>query len=286
MPEPQPALKCPKCAATHEPGALACGYCGAVIASAESLGGGARSLDARFDELAASTARLLAEQRLPAVTLKSAHVAFGAMGANVARMKAVLDASARAIPRPSSPQECLVWLRRAPALVWVSYGALGHTRNFAVGHLYEVLAELFRERAAWEERDKGLRAAFAQAEPVARAAAPTVVLGVRRFARTNPLLALLALLITVGVLWSVARASPRYHHRARRSRHHAALVVPRGFDGVALIPTRDAADRVTAPVEGRPRPRRSSTCGRPRGRSPVDLARAETRGRTSPPGTG
>ncbi len=226
MPEPQPSLKCPKCAATHEPGALVCGYCGAVLASTESLGGGARSLDARFDELAANAAALLAAQQLPPVTLKTVHVAFAAMGANVARMRAVLEASARAIPRPASPQECLVWLRRAPALVWVSYEALAHTRNFAVAYLYEVLAELYRERATWEQRDKGLRAAFTQSESVVRAAAPTVVLGARRFARSNPLLTLIVVLLAVATLWSFAAPSPSRSHRSRRTRHHAALTWP------------------------------------------------------------
>lgn len=223
MPDPSLALKCPKCAATHEPGALACGYCGAVLASTESLGDGARSLDARFDELAASAAALLAAQQLPPVTLKTFHVAFASVGANVARMRAVLEASARAIPRPASAQECLVWLRRAPALVWVSYEALGHTRNFAVAYLYEVLAELYRERATWEQRDRGLRAAFTQSEAVVRGAAPTVVLGVRRFARTNPLLTLIVLLLAVGALWTVAAPSSSRRHRSRRTRHHAAL---------------------------------------------------------------
>ncbi len=231
MPDPSLALKCPKCAATHEPGALACGYCGAVLASTESLGDGARSLDARFDELAASTATLLAAQQLPPVTLKTAHVAFAAVGANVARMRAVLEASARAIPRPASPQECLVWLRRAPALVWVSYEALGHTRNFAVAHLYEVLAELYRERATWEQRDRGLRAAFTQSESVVRGAAPTVVLGVRRFARTNPLLTLIVVLLAVATLWSFAApSSSSRSHRSRRTRHRAAITAPAAPD--------------------------------------------------------
>ncbi|MDB4932104.1 MAG: hypothetical protein JWM10_4588 [Myxococcaceae bacterium] len=216
-------MKCPQCAATNEPGALACDYCGAVLASTESLGDGARGLDARFDALAAESARLLAAQEVPAVGWRTAHVALARVGENVARMRGVLEASARAIPRPASPQEALVWLRRAPALVWVSYGALAHTRNFAVGHLYDVLAELFRDRADWEGRDAGLRAAFAQAEPLVRDAAPTVTHGVRRFARTNPLLALVLLLLSLGVLWSFAGGTASHGHRPRRARRHAAV---------------------------------------------------------------
>lgn len=226
MPAPAPSMTCPKCAATHEPGALACGYCGAVLGSAERLGDGARSLDARFDELAAAVARLLGEQQLPPVELKTVHVAFARMGANVERMRSVLDASARAIPRPATPQECLVWLRRAPTLVWSSYTALGHTRSFAIGYLYEVLAELHRDRAGWEQRDKGLREAFAQSEPLVRAAAPTVVLGARRFAKANPLLTLVALLLAALTLWSLVGRPSSHHHRSRRSRHRAAWVVP------------------------------------------------------------
>lgn len=215
-------MKCPKCSATHEPGALACDYCSAVLASTESLGDGARSLDARFDALAADTARLLAAQVLPPVGWQTAHVALASVGANVARMRTVLEASARAIPRPASPQEALVWLRRAPTLVWVSYRALAHTRNFPVGYLYEVLAELYRDRADWERRDQGLRAAFTQHEAVVRDAAPTVMHGVRRFARTNPLLAVMLALLAVATMGSFAGGGS-HGHRTRRSRRHAQV---------------------------------------------------------------
>ena len=215
-------MKCPQCSATNEPGALACAYCGAVLASTESLGDGARSLDARFDELAAATCRLLAAQEIPPFALKSAHVALASVGANVARMRGVLEASARALPRPTTAQECLVWLRRAPALVWVSYGALGHTRNFAIGYLHEVLAELYRDRATWESRDHGLRAAFTQNEALVRSAAPTLAHGVQRAARTNPLLALVVALLAVGAVWSFAGPSSHGHH-GRRARHHSSL---------------------------------------------------------------
>lgn len=215
-------MKCPKCAAENEPGALACPYCGVALASGDNLGDSARALDARFDALAATVAQLLATQTLPAVTAKTLHVAFAHVGDNVARMRDVLEASASAIARPATPQEAMVWMRRAPTLVWVSYRALGHTRNFVIAHLAAVLAELYRDRAAWEARDAGLRAVFTQNEAVVRSVAPTIVQAAKRAARTNPLLALVLALLTVSALWSMAGGGSSHPSRSRRPRRHAA----------------------------------------------------------------
>ena len=168
-------------------------------------------------------AQLLAQQTLPAVTPTTLHVAFAHMSDNVARMRDVLHASASAIPRPASAQEAMVWLRRAPALVWVSYRALGHTRNFVITHLADVLAELFRDRDAWERRDGGLRAVFTQCEPVVRSVAPTLAQMAKRAARTNPLLALVLAMLTVSALWSMVGGGSSHSTRSRRSRRHAAL---------------------------------------------------------------
>ncbi len=214
-------MKCPRCAAENPPGALACAYCAATLASADDLGDSARALDARFDELSAAVARLLAGQTVPDVTLKTLHVAMAKVGENVARMRDVLDASARAIPRPTTPQEAMVWIRRAPALVWVSYRALGHTRNFTVPYLYDVLSSLYRDRAAWESRDKGLAQVFSQGERVVRENAPTLAKGVVRFARTNPLLAAIVAALVLSVCWSFVGTSPR--PRSHRARRHAAV---------------------------------------------------------------
>lgn len=214
-------MKCPRCAAENPPGALACAYCTATLASADDLGDSARALDARFDELSGSVARLLASQTVPDVTLKTLHVGLARVGENVARMRDVLEASARAIPRPTTPQEAMVWIRRAPALVWVSYRALGHTRNFTVPYLYDVLSSLYRERATWESRDKGLVAVFTQGERVVRESAPTVVQGAVRFAKTNPLLAVIVAALTLSVAWSFVGTSS--HTRSHRARRHAEL---------------------------------------------------------------
>jgi hypothetical protein len=218
-------MKCPRCAAENPPGALACAYCAAVLASADDLGDGARALDARFDELSSTVARLLTRQRVPEVTAKTLHVGLAAVGENVARMRDVLEASARAIPRPATPQEAMVWIRRAPALVWVSYRALGHTRNFTIAYLYEVLASLYRERAAWESRDKGLAPVFAEGERVVREAAPTALHGAMRFARTNPLLAAVLALLTVSAVWSMAGGASHGGH-GHRTRRHAEATSP------------------------------------------------------------
>lgn len=224
-------MKCPRCAAENEPGAVACGYCSIALASADNLGDGARSLDARFDALAATVAQLLAQQTLPAVTAKTLHVAFAHMSNNVARMRDVLHASASAIPRPASAQEAMVWLRRAPALVWVSYRALGHTRNFVITHLADVLAELFRDREGWERRDGGLRAVFTQCEPVVRSVAPTLAQTAKRAARTNPLLAVVLAMLTVSALWSMVGGGSSHGTRARRSRRHAVAHAVYGAKG-------------------------------------------------------
>lgn len=223
-------MKCPRCAAENPPGALACAYCAATLASADDLGDSARALDARFDELSATVARLLASQTVPDVTLKTLHVGVAKVGENVARMRDVLEASARAIPRPTTPQEAMVWIRRAPALVWVSYRALGHTRSFTVPFLYDVLSSLYRERATWESRDKGLAAVFAQGERAVRESAPTLAHGAARFAKTNPLLAAVVAMLAFGLCWSFAGpSSPPRPHRARR--HAVVAVAPRSARG-------------------------------------------------------
>lgn len=216
-------MKCPKCAAENPPGSLACAYCTATLASADALGDSARALDARFDALSDAVAKLLAEQRVPDFTAKTLHLAFAAVGANVARMRDVLEASARAIPRPNTPQEVMVWMRRAPALVWVSYRALGHTRNFTIAYLYEVLASLYRERATWESRDKGLVAVFTQGERVVRDASPSVLHGAQRFAKTNPLLAAIVALVTVSLCASMLSPSHTRSHRTRRRAEAPAI---------------------------------------------------------------
>ena len=223
-------MKCPRCAAENPPGALACSYCNATLASADDLGEGARDLDARFDELSSTVARLLSEQTVPDVSAKTIHVSFAKVGENVGRMRDVLEASARAIPRPNTPQEAMVWIRRAPALVWVSYRAMAHTRNFTIAYLYDVLSSLYSERASWESRDKGMVAVFSQGEIAMREAAPSVANKAKRFARTNPLLAAVLAVITVSVLWSFVGTS--HSSRSRRTRRHAmsdvTVVIERG----------------------------------------------------------
>lgn len=218
-------MKCPRCAAENPPGALACSYCNATLASADALGEGARDLDARFDDLSATVARLLSEQSVPDVTAKTLHVGLAKVGENVARMRDVLEASARAIPRPNTPQEAMVWIRRAPALVWVSYRALAHTRNFTIAYLYDVLSALYRERGSWESRDKGMVAVFAQGEVAMRDAAPSIANTAKRFARTNPLLAAVLALLAVSALWSFAGTS--HSSRSHRTRRHSRVEVAR-----------------------------------------------------------
>lgn len=214
-------MQCPKCAAVQQPGALACAYCGATLASGENLGDAARALDARFDALAAEAARLLASQQVPPLDARNAPAVLARGGDNAARVRDVLDATARAIPRPASPQEALVWLRRAPALAWVTYRAPLYARTIPVGHLPEVIAELYRDRASWESRDKALAAAFAQAERPAREAAPTLAQGARRFALANPLLAAVIALVAAVALASFVGGSSHHRHRSHRSRRHS-----------------------------------------------------------------
>lgn len=216
-------MKCPNCAAVNPPGALACAFCEATLASNDSLGAAASTLDARFTDLASKTAALLAAQTLPAVTAQTLHLALAQMGANVARMRDVLDAEAAAIPAPTSPQEVMVWLRRAPALVWVSYTALGHTRNFTIPHLARVLTALYRDRTTWEPRDPGLPAVFAQHHETVRSVEPSLRNTLTRAARTNPMWAMLVALLTVSMLWSMVGGGS--HPRSRRSRRRAERAV-------------------------------------------------------------
>ena len=124
-------------------------------------------------------------------------------------------------------------MRRAPALVWVSYRALGHTRNFVITHLADVLSELYRDRDAWERRDGGLRAVFAQSEPAARSAAPTLAVTAKRAARTNPFLALVLAMLTVSALWSMALGGSSHAARSHRPRRHA-VARPRPSAALAL----------------------------------------------------
>ncbi|MFO0624919.1 MAG: hypothetical protein U0325_04825 [Polyangiales bacterium] len=216
---------CPRCAATIPPGTLVCGYCNATLASLSDLGPAARALDARFDTLAAASAALLAAQTLPAVTAKTLHVALGAASSNAMRLRDLLEAQARVIPAPTSPQDVAVWLNRAPSLAWLSYTALGYTRSVPAAPLPDVLAGVLRERAAWASRDKGLVAVFAQREADARRATPTLRNGLARFARGNPLL---ALALAAMCVWAVVRWLSPMPSRTSRRRRRAEVqrVVP------------------------------------------------------------
>ncbi len=216
---------CPRCAASIPPGTLVCGYCNATLASLSDLGPAARALDARFDTLAAASSQLLAAQTLPAVSAATLHVALGAASSNAMRLRDLLEAQARVIPAPTSPQDVAVWLNRAPSLAWLSYTALGYTRSVPAAPLPDVLAGVMRERAAWESRDKGLVTVFAQREVAARKATPTLWNGLARFARANPLLAL-ALVMLCG--WTLVRWLTPAPSRASRRRRRAEVqrVVP------------------------------------------------------------
>lgn len=216
---------CPRCAASIPPATLVCGYCNATLASLSDLGPAARALDARFDALAAESAKALAAQTLPAVSAATLHVALGAASSNAMRLRDLLEAQARVIPAPTSPQDVAVWLNRAPSLAWLSYTALGYTRCVPASPLPDVLAGVMRERAAWESRDKGLVTVFAQREVDARKATPTLLNGLARFGRANPLLAL-ALVMLCG--WTLVRWLTPAPSRASRRRRRAEVqrVVP------------------------------------------------------------
>jgi hypothetical protein len=108
------------------------------------------------------------------VSAATLHVALGAASSNAMRLRDLLEAQARVIPAPTSPQDVAVWLNRAPSLAWLSYTALGYTRSVPAAPLPDVLAGVMRERAAWESRDKGLVTVFAQREVDARKATPTL----------------------------------------------------------------------------------------------------------------
>lgn len=223
---------CPRCAASIPPGTMVCGYCSATLASLSDLGPAARALDARFDALAAESAKALAAQTLPAVRAATLHVALGAASSNAMRLRDLLEAQARVIPAPTSPQDVAVWLNRAPSLAWLSYTALGYTRSVPASPLPDVLAGVLRERAAWESRDKGLVSVFAQREADARRATPTLRNGLVRFARANPLLALaLALLAGWALVRWLSPAPSRASRRRRRAEVHR--VVPAVAGAVA-----------------------------------------------------
>lgn len=211
-------MKCPRCAAACPPGSVACSYCGAPLASPDQLGEAARALDARFDALAAAVTAAL-EGLSPAGTSS-------APGADpVARMRDALEAQARALPPPTTAQEVMVWLRRAPGMAWVSLRGRGIVRSVALGPLAETVAGLYRDRETWETRDPGLKALFAQHEALAREAAPTLTQGARRFARANPLVMLALGLMALFGVWSSLRASRR---SARRSSPRRRRPRPQG----------------------------------------------------------
>ncbi len=207
-------MKCPRCAATCPPGSVACSYCGLPLASPDQLGEAARGLDARFDALAAAVTSAL--EGLPTPEAGSAP------GVDpVARMRDALEAQARSLPPPTTAQEVMVWLRRAPGMAWVSLRGRGIVRSVALGPLAEIVADLYRDRETWEARDPGLKAVFAQHEALARQAAPTLSQGARRFARANPLVMLaLALMALLGV-WSSLRGSRRSTRRSSSRRRRA-----------------------------------------------------------------
>jgi len=182
-----------------------------VLASADALGDAARSLDARFDALAAAVSEAL-QAASAAEASRKAGVA-EVMLAKTAPWREALDAQARALPPPTTAQEVMVWLRRAPAMAWVSYRWHGLVRSAALGDLADTVAALYEARATWEARDPGLKPLFAQHAELARAAAPTLPQGARRFAQGNPLVVLVLALVSLVSLVSTLRSALRPKRR-------------------------------------------------------------------------